>query len=298
MSIQFPFAVLITAIFLLSNCSKKPNQPPVAGDEITIDTMVAGMAPLPSDTFAMGSVTDELIRSVFVTKFLIDTVEVTQAEYREVTGKNPSYFSIDSLKPIESVTWFDAVLFCNARSKRDGLDSVYAYKSITGTAFDGCSAIESLVVSFDKNGYRLPTEAEWEYACRGGTTSIFYWGNGLSTRADTASADSNSVWFNNSYRFGSGNVLYGSRRVASKKANPFGLYDMSGNVLEWCYDFYAPYTSGFQSNPTGPASGATKVIRGGSWGSGGDNLRSSSRQSMAPDSKSQFVGFRCARRLR
>jgi formylglycine-generating enzyme required for sulfatase activity len=297
------FLVLLLAftIFFVSNCSKSPTKTDLPNPTITPtpkDTMIlidnGGFSIGSSAVGGMGS-DESPSHPVNLSPYFIDTIEVTQSEYFSLTQKNPSYFNNDSLKPVENVTWFDAVLFCNARSKRDRFDSVYSYDSIVGNAYNGCSNLINLQINYTKNGYRLPTEAEWENGCRSETNSIFYWGNGTSTRADTLAADSNAVYYNNSYKLGAQNSAYGTHAVASLKPNPSGLYDMSGNVLEWCNDYYGNYVSGEQTNPSGPSSGTEKVLRGGSWGNPLANIRSASRYRMLPQNKSYFAGFRCVR---
>jgi formylglycine-generating enzyme required for sulfatase activity len=142
-----------------------------------------------------------------------------------------------------------------------------------------------------KHGYRLPTEAEWEYACQAGSSAATYWGHASppATSADTLALDSNAVWPDNS---GSQ-----TQSVAGKKPNAFGLYDMVGNVGEWCNDWYdgAYYSGSPTANPTGPATGTQRVIRGGTWLSDGSYLRTAYRVSRTPDSQFNYYGFRCVK---
>lgn len=297
----FLLFLLTLTLLVVSNCSKSPTK---------TDTPTEQPKPAPKDTMALidnegfsigssglgGTGADESpSHPVNISPYFIDTIEVTQSEYFALTQFNPSYFKNDSLRPVESVTWYDAVLFCNARSKRDRFDTVYSYDSIIGTAYNGCSNLVNIQINYTKNGYRLPTEAEWENACRSETNSNFYWGNGTSTRADTLAADSNAVYYNNSYKLGSQNPAYGPHTVASLKPNSSRLYDMSGNVYEWCNDFYGPYESGEQTNPVGPLTGTEKIIRGGSWGNPLDKIRSAARSRTLPQSKNFYTGFRCVR---
>jgi formylglycine-generating enzyme required for sulfatase activity len=233
---------------------------------------------------------EQPVDTVTVSAFYMDTTEVTQADYLALMHVNPSYFTGDSLRSVETMSWFDAVLYCNKRSKRDGLDTSYSYTSVTGTPGNGCTALGGLVIDVTKNGYRLPTEAEWEYACRAGSTTDFYWGKSYppTTSADSLAIDSNALWYNNS--------TTGTQPVAMKKPNAWGLYDMSGNVCEWCNDWYGSYSSGSQTDPTGPSTGSYRVVRGGSWNDYDDILRSARRDYYHPDSKSNISGFRCVRR--
>jgi formylglycine-generating enzyme required for sulfatase activity len=220
----------------------------------------------------------------------MDTTEVTQVDYQALMLVNPSYFTGDSLRPVETVTWFDAVLYCNKRSKRDSLDTVYSYTSVTVTPGNGCTALGGLANDFTKNGYRLPTEAEWEYACRAGSTTDYYWGKNYpqTTSADTLAIESSAVCFYNSPT--------GTQPVATKKPNAWGLYDMSGNVWEWCNDWYGSYSSGSQTDPTGPSTGTYRVLRGGSWNFNVLDLCSAARFGGAPVNRLNYNGFRCVRR--
>jgi len=220
----------------------------------------------------------------------MDTTDVTQGDYQRLMGGNPSYFTGNLKNPVETVTWFDAVLYCNARSRRDGKDTVYSFSSLTGTAGDGCTGLGHLRIDYSKNGYRLPTEAEWEYACRAGTTTDFYWGLNfpLWTAADTLAMDSNAVWWHTSPD--------STLPVATRKPNAFGLYDMSGNLWQWCNDWHGDYRSDAQTDPTGPATGNSRVLRGGSWFNYDDRCRSTYRVGFPPELHDFIFGFRCVRR--
>ena len=254
-----------------------------------------GMRLIRGGTFQMGSMVnwfEQPIHWVTVSSFYMDTSEVTQDDYYLLMTQAPSHFA-DSRRPVETVTWFDAVLYCNARSIKKRLDTIYSYTSISGTAGNGCTDLAGLSIDFTKNGYRLPTEAEWEFACRAGTATDYYWGRSYPpvTTDDTLVMDSNAVWGHNSPTT--------SLPVASKKPNFYGLYDMSGNVNEWCNDWmgYGYYSNSIATDPTGPDSTGLRVVRGGSWADNvAVNLRSAFRSAQTPTYRFNGVGFRCVRR--
>ncbi|MHC6201881.1 formylglycine-generating enzyme family protein [Breznakiellaceae bacterium SP9] len=238
-------------------------------------TTSADMVRIQSGTFMRGSPSTEAGRysngaqhSVTIRKpFYMSKTEVTQKDYQALMGNNPSYFKGDNL-PVESVTWYDAVAYCNARSRKEGLTPAY---TISGTG-----------VSWDRsaNGCRLPTEAEWEYACRAGTTTSY----------SSGSSVDNAGWYWNN----SGSETH---PVGTKQANAWGLYDMHGNVYEWCWDWYGDYSSGNQTDPGGAASGSYRVLRGGCWDSNAQFLRSAVRSGAAPTGSGYgyYYGFRLVR---
>jgi formylglycine-generating enzyme required for sulfatase activity len=211
--------------------------------------------------------TDETQHRVTVSDYYIAKSPVTQREYSQLMGSNPSEFKGDNL-PVENVTWFDAIRYCNARSTREGLAPAY---TISG---------ETVVWNRSTNGYRLPTEAEWEYACRAGTTTPFNIGNNITDRE--ANCYNNYGYNNNS----SGRVTGGYRGrttpINSYRANGWGLFDMHGNVADWCWDWYGEYGVATQTNPTGQATGTLRVNRGGGWNDFPKHIRSAYRAAMPP----------------
>jgi formylglycine-generating enzyme required for sulfatase activity len=218
----------------------------------------------------------------FTYNYLIDSTEIIQDEYTKVMGVNPSLFSGSSSSPVEYVTWFDAALFCNERSKRAGLDTVYSYSKVTGTPGNGCTLLSLLVCNLAKSGFRLPTEAEWEYACRAGTATKFYWGD-----AQDSATIAEHAWF----FLNSGQTTH---PVATKGANDFFLSDMSGNVGEWCNDWFLDYAGVAEVDPIGPAVGASRICRGGAYNFHAPGLGSGDRQRYNPDGRGNNTGFRCA----
>jgi formylglycine-generating enzyme required for sulfatase activity len=214
---------------------------------------------IPSGTFQMGSTNnsgEQPIHAVTISAFCISNTDVTQAEYLRVMGVNPSSCIGDLRCPVEHVTWFDALLYCNTRSQMEGKDTVYSYTAITGTPGNGCTDLANITMDMNKSGYRLPTEAEWEYACRAGTTTDFYW---------TPNNADDYAW---------SNYISGGRThpVATKLPNAFGLYDMNGNVWQWCWDWQGNYQSEVQTDPAGPISGSGRILRGGCLNGNGHNF--------------------------
>jgi formylglycine-generating enzyme required for sulfatase activity len=243
--------------------------------------------------FTMGSNNGETNETpvhtvVFTNSFLISRTEVIQSDYLALLRINPSKYQGDTLPadslPVDKVSWFDAALFCNALSKQQGYDTVYKFTAITGTPGDNC-ALKDLTIHMNRNGYRLPTEAEWEYACRAGTTTDFYWGD--SDDLDTVSM---YCW----YTKNSNNKTH---PVGTKLPNAWGLYDMSGNLFEWCNDWYGPYADSVYVDPDGPLNGSSKITRGGNWLTQSGFCRASYRGRTAPDFRCSAIGFRVARRL-
>jgi formylglycine-generating enzyme required for sulfatase activity len=243
-------------------------------------------------TFTMGSPasepergTDETQRRVTVEDFYIAKSSVTQTEWTALMGNNPSEFKGDNL-PVENVTWFDTIRYCNARSDREGLTPAYIISGETVTWNRNASDQRSA-------GYRLPTEAEWEYACRAGTTTPFNTGNNITD--NEANCYNNYGYNNNS----SGRVTGGYRGrtspVNSYAANSWGLFDMHGNVADWCWDWYGEYSAAAQTNPAGAATGTLRVNRGGGWNDFPKHIRSAYRAATPPSNGSFNLGFRLAR---
>jgi formylglycine-generating enzyme required for sulfatase activity len=204
--------------------------------------------------------------------FYIGTTEVTQGQFRAVTGRSPSRFHGSDDHPVEQVSWHDAVAFCNALSAKEGLSPFYTLAGRNAGVPDRHSP-----------GYRLPTEAEWEYACSAGSTERFYFGSASALLDRFA-------WYK-------ANSLGRSHPVGQKGPNNFGLYDMLGNVWEWCGDRFSEsyYRVSPAADPTGPAAGRRCVYRGGSWNHEPRHCRSTTRHSEPPEVRDSRLGFRLAR---
>jgi formylglycine-generating enzyme required for sulfatase activity len=220
-----------------------------------------------------GNGDEKPVHTVTVKSFSMGKYEVTQKEYQEIMGTNFSYFKGDNL-PVETVSWFDAVEYCNKRSELEGLTPAY---TISGTG-------DSRTVTWNRNanGYRLPTEAEWEYAAKGGNKDPMVYEYSGSNSAGTV------AW----YKDNSGSS---TQPVGGKAPNSLGLYDMSGNVNEWCWDRYESYSSGSQTDPSGASSGADRVFRGGWCSSSAGGVRSAVRYNFYPSGIGHIIGFRLVR---
>lgn len=263
----FVLLITISAIIMGNRDSSTPSTSSGAGDNFVL---VRG------GTFRMGSANgdddEKPVHSVTVSSFYISKYEVTQAEYEAVMEKNPSNTShgIGDNSPVNQVSWNEAVEFCNKLSLKEELTPVYSGSG------------NNISMNVNANGYRLPTEAEWEYAARGGNSSLGYTYSGSNTIGNVAWYSSNS-----------GKKV---NPVGGKQANELGLYDMTGNVWEWCWDWYGNYSSGSQTDPTGKSSGSGRVDRGGSWYLNASYSRSAHRNNLPPSFRNRNIGFRLVRR--
>ena len=227
-------------------------QPPASKPEVRPQNVAIEFVDIPAGEFLMGSDNGEddekPVHRVSIKAFRMGKYEVTQEQWQAVMGSNPSYFkSCGGNCPVESVGWSDVQIFLQRLNARN----------------DGYT-------------YRLPTEAEWEYACRAGTTG------------DYAGELSLMAWY-------SDNSDSKPHPVGQKSPNRWGLYDMHGNVWEWCADWYGSYSSEAQTDPTGPATGSGRVVRGGGWGGNAASLRAADRGRSAPSGRRNDLGFRLVR---
>ncbi len=276
----FPFIVNRPALGQRGDDAGTGGQPPqpIRPGQMITNSIGMKLALVPAGEFLMGSPEgeenrgdDEQQHRVRITQpFYLGVYEVTQEEYQKVMGANPSYFSsrgdgeahvsgIDTRRfPVEGVSWEDAVEFCRRLSEKEG------------------------------RPYRLPTEAEWEYACRAGTTTEYYTGNGERALGEAG-------WYG-ALSTPVGNSEKRPHRVGQKRPNAFGLYDMHGNVCEWCSDWYdgSYYATSPVADPQGPSSGSLRVFRGGGWGIFPVYCRSADRLWHVPSFRYRVLGFRVA----
>ena len=261
-------ACLVAAVVAAADAGGKPQ-------EIQTPAGVK-MILLPGGSFTMGDPNgsaDEAPHKVSVSPFYIDKYKVSQEDYQKVTNENPSKWKAKD-HPVEEVRWSDAVRYCNLRSKLDGLKP--------------CYDLTTWECDFTANGYRLPTEAEWEYAARGGTNTRYFFGD-----------DRGKLKLYGWFKDNSGGR---TRPLGQKLPNPFGLYDAYGNVWEWCNDFYKVdyYKESPATDPRGPQKGKTRVLRGGCWNTSDAKCSSAYRYNEDPGYTDpcfgyDIYGFRCVR---
>lgn len=268
--------ILILFILFGISCKKADDNVTAKTPKVIKTKSGIEMVAIPGGPFDMGSKkgnADEApVHKVHVSPFLMDRYEVVQSQFKKYQISDPSHFK-DPNGPLDQINWTDATIYCNERSLAEG--------------FEPCYDEETWECDFKADGYRLPTEAEWEYACRAGTSAKYSFGNNAGQLKDHG-------WF-------AENSGKRTHPVGRKKPNGWGLYDMHGNVAEWCNDFYAKdyYAKSEPNDPKGPAKGAERVLRGGAWNSKADACRSTYRASdpSLDDTclASDAIGFRCVR---
>ena len=280
-----PVGILGLAAALGAGCGPPPSE---SGSGATVPVEVVtksgvAMVWLPGGGFVMGNAQgnpDEAPpHKVQVSSFLMDKFEVTHDHFVKVQLPNPSHWQDNPKKPVERVRWRDAKQYCNERSLLEGLKPCYNEKTLDWDC------------DYSANGYRLPTEAEWEYACRAGTDGLYDFGSADKLRP--------YAWF-------ADNADQKTHPAGQKKPNRWGLHDLYGNVSEWCEDVYDPAYYGKSpavdpSGPPNPGKDVRRVIRGGHWKSRADLCRASYRQGeKTGDSdacfSTDYCGFRCVRR--
>lgn len=262
---------------------------------------VIEMIDIPGGTFSMGrtlggeyhaSNNDELpVHQVSISSFKMSKYEIDQNDWVTIAGTRPSTYSVTTTTaiPVQNVSWYGAIRYCNWRSLAENLTPCYSIKGTTNPDLWGTIPTyfnadwDAVLCNWDANGYRLPTEAEWEFAARGATTSPDYLYAGSDSLQEVG-------WFYDD--------ASNPNPKGQKQANGLALHDMSGNVWEWCWDVYeqAYYSVSPVNNPRGPASGINRTLRGGSWKSDAVNCRVAERNFSVPYYKSNAVGFRVVRK--
>ena len=300
---------VVSVVLMVSSCPHKSDP-----ESTTIQGMVK--LELKGKSFQMGAdytdaESDEnpVHEVTFTRDIYMCDHEVTQKEWVAVMGSNPSYFQgeeankkvangeVQENRPVESITWYEAVAFCNELTKKENItaravapkeiDYVYFSDETFTTPYtkDDASSKKLPYMKIDATGYRLPTEAEWEYAARGGETAIDkpVWA-GTTTESELG----NYAWYGE-------NSDKKTHEVKKRQVNGYGLYDMSGNVREWCWDWHGSYENTEATNPSGASSGTRRVRRGGCWGSNASYCRASSRYYFSPSGSLNYLGFRLVR---
>ncbi|MDD3534767.1 MAG: SUMF1/EgtB/PvdO family nonheme iron enzyme [Candidatus Cloacimonetes bacterium] len=248
---------------------------------------VAGGNFIMGDTRGEGNENELPIHSINLNPFYVAKYMVTQKEYKKVMGVNPSEdYGVGDNYPVYNVNWYEAIMYCNRRSVAEGLTPAYSIQGLQNPddwekSFEqGNDAWDSVECNWEADGYRLPTEAEWEYAARGASNSPDYLYSGSDNINEVA-------WY-------SENAGSQTQAVGKKAPNALGIYDMSGNLFEWCWDLYSKsyYSESPSHNPTGASITPARVGRGGGWEGDKEYSRISFRGSCHPIYATEHSGFR------
>lgn len=226
---------------------------------------------------------DEVRHAVVLSPFWIDTIAVLRSDFWGLMGYEPPADSCQGRCPVTGANWFEAILYCNARSRAVGWDTVYCYSGISRDSTGTVTSLKDFSRRDSADGYRLPSEAELEVAIRAESAEAWFWGD--------SSASSGYAWY-------AANTDHGPLPVAMRKPNAWGLYDMAGNVWEWAEDWYGAYGASGEANPLNDSLGMFRVLRGGCWKSSVALLRSAYRNGGPPSYRVATVGFRCVRSAR
>jgi len=299
--IRIILSISLALVFLASSvgCGGGDDGEPTVKEIPPAYTVPSGieMASIPGGSFSMGSTegnSDERpVHLVSLSPFNMSAYEITYAQWMKVKnwGESNGYsFNMpgdmgseeyggtqDENHPVTDIEWYDTVLWCNALSEMEGRTPCYYTSASQSEAYrSGRVDIQKDWVKWNANGYRLPTEAEWEYACRANTTTEYSFGDSIDSSDANYSGNEN-----------------GTTPVGYYSPNNWGLYDMHGNVWEWCWDWwYGSYSSSSENNPRGPFAGSYRVSRGGSWYGRAVRLRSAYRYDGGPDDDYFSMGFR------
>lgn len=248
-----------------------------------------GMRRIPQGRYLIGSpgeevgrFGDERLHFVTLSSFWIDTVETTRRQFRTLMGFDPSGSGcMQDECPVENVSWNEAILYCNARSRANGRDSAYAWDAIVRDNAGDVEELVGLSLRQGSTGYRIPTEAQWEAVARAGSSTPWPWGGDSLRAADHA-------WFGE-------NAQGNPHPVGTRRPSPWGLHDMTGNVWEWTWDWYGAYDTAQPLDPVGPPRGPSRTSRGGGWATSTAFLRSAFRNGSGPAHRDPQTGFRCVR---
>ena len=305
-------ALLFTACPNNAGGGTTPPTPPPENKIYAVDGVqftMKGIAAVTNGTVGYSGMSGNAPHTVSLTAYRIGETEVTQELWQKVMGTNPSFFDntgnktyggdpydtnitsgeVQEKRPVEMVNWYQCIAFCNKLSKACNLDPCY---TVTGINFNTLNFSDiptsdnttwnNAVCDRTKNGFRLPTEAEWEWAAKGGKD--YKWAG-----TDTKSELKNYAWYDEN----SGNKTH---QVKLKSANGYGLYDMSGNVWEWCWDRYGNFSYPLPADYAGAASGVGRVGRGGSWYVDADVAARAYRNGINPDNRGNYLGLRVVSR--